>query len=47
MRRRRLRGINDHAVRLVDRADGFRTLLQHALDVQVTLPVIVMRHHWL
>ena len=35
--RRRLRDVNDHALRLVERADAFRALLQNALTVQTTL----------
>ncbi len=35
--RRRLRDVNDHAIRIVDRADAFRSLLQNALTVQTTL----------
>ena len=35
--RRRLRDVSDHAIRIVDRADAFRSLLQNALTVQTTL----------
>ncbi|MDQ2749266.1 MAG: magnesium and cobalt transport protein CorA [Actinomycetota bacterium] len=34
---RRLRDVQDHATRVVERADGFRVLLQNALTVQTTL----------
>jgi magnesium transporter len=34
---RRLRDVRDHATRVVERADGFRVLLQNALTVQTTL----------
>jgi magnesium transporter len=32
-----LRDVHDHAIRIVERADSFRTLLQNALTVQTTL----------
>jgi len=35
--RRRLRDVKDHTIRIVERADGFRALLQNALTVQTTL----------
>jgi magnesium transporter len=35
--RRSLRDVQDHAIRIVERADGFRALLQNALTVQTTL----------
>ncbi len=35
--RRRLRDVNDHVLRVVERADGFRSLLQNALTVNSTL----------
>jgi magnesium transporter len=35
--RRRLRDVKDHAIRIVERGDGFRALLQNALTVQTTL----------
>jgi magnesium transporter len=35
--RRNLRDVRDHVVRVVERADGFRTLLQNLLSVQTTL----------
>jgi magnesium transporter len=35
--RRRLRDVHDHAIRIVERGDAFRTLLQNALTVQTTL----------
>ena len=35
--RRSLRDVNDHAVRVVERADGFRVLLQNILTVNATL----------
>jgi magnesium transporter len=35
--RRRLRDVNDHAIRIVERADAFRALLQNALTVHTTL----------
>jgi magnesium transporter len=35
--RRRLRDVNDHVLRIVERADAFRTLLQNALTVHSTL----------
>ena len=34
---RRLRDVGDHAIRIVERADAFRALLQNALTVQSTL----------
>ena len=34
---RNLRDVQDHAIRIVERADGFRTLLQNALTVHATL----------
>ena len=34
---RALRDVKDHAIRVVERADSFRTLLQNALTVQATL----------
>jgi magnesium transporter len=34
---RNLRDVHDHAIRVVERADSFRTLLQNALSVQTTL----------
>ncbi len=35
--RRGLRDVKDHAIRVCERADGFRVLLQNALTVQTTL----------
>jgi magnesium transporter len=35
--RRNLRDVQDHAIRIVERADSFRALLQNALTVQATL----------
>jgi magnesium transporter len=35
--RRNLRDVHDHAIRIVERADSFRALLQNALTVQTTL----------
>jgi magnesium transporter len=35
--RRNLRDVNDHVIRIVERADAFRALLQNALSVQTTL----------
>jgi magnesium transporter len=35
--RRALRDVKDHAIRVVERADSFRALLQNALTVQATL----------
>jgi magnesium transporter len=35
--RRSLRDVHDHAIRIVERADAFRALLQNALTVQTTL----------
>lgn len=35
--RRNLRDVHDHAIRVVERADSFRALLQNALTVQSTL----------
>ena len=35
--KRRLRDVQDHATRVVERADAFRVLLQNALSVQTTL----------
>ena len=35
--RRRLRDVNDHVLRVVERADAFRSLLQNALTVNSTL----------
>jgi magnesium transporter len=35
--RRNLRDVRDHVVRVVERADGFRALLQNLLSVQATL----------
>jgi magnesium transporter len=35
--RRNLRDVNDHVIRIVERADSFRTLLQNALTVHSTL----------
>jgi magnesium transporter len=35
--RRSLRDVHDHAIRIVERADSFRALLQNALTVQATL----------
>jgi magnesium transporter len=35
--KRRLRDVQDHATRVVERADAFRVLLQNALTVQTTL----------
>ncbi len=35
--RRNLRDVKDHAIRIVERGDAFRTLLQNALTVQTTL----------
>ncbi len=35
--RRSLRDVNDHAIRIVERGDAFRALLQNALTVQTTL----------
>ncbi len=35
--RRNLRDVQDHAIRIVERADGFRALLQNALTVHATL----------
>jgi magnesium transporter len=35
--RRRLRDVEDHATRVVERADAFRVFLQNALTVQTTL----------
>lgn len=35
--RHRLRDVHDHAVRVIERADSFRTLLQNALTVNATL----------
>jgi magnesium transporter len=35
--RRSLRDVHDHAIRIVERADAFRSLLQNALTVQSTL----------
>ncbi len=35
--RRNLRDVNDHIIRIVQQADGFRALLQNALSVQTTL----------
>ena len=35
--RRNLRDVKDHAIRVVERADSFRALLQNALTVQATL----------
>ena len=35
--RRRLRDVKDHTLRIVERADAFRALLQNALTVQTTL----------
>jgi magnesium transporter len=34
---RSLRDVHDHAIRIVERADSFRALLQNALTVQTTL----------
>jgi magnesium transporter len=35
--RRKLRDVTDHAIRIIDHADSFRTLLQSALTVNTTL----------
>ncbi len=35
--RRRLRDVSDHVLRVVERVDGFRSLLQNALTVNSTL----------
>lgn len=34
---RNLRDVHDHAIRVVERADSFRVLLQNALSVHTTL----------
>jgi magnesium transporter len=34
---RSLRDVHDHAIRIVDRADSYRALLQNALTVHATL----------